>query len=103
MPRKNPRRMSKRPRDSRRRRKAAYINMLREQYVKKTRVADNNEIKENGEYEILISSMDRKGRGIGRIRNVSVFVPHAEIGEKVRVKIVKLRGKYAEGEIIRRI
>lgn len=52
------------------------------------------------EYKIEIEKMDHFGRGIGKINNKIIFVPHTVKGDIVVVKIVKDKKKFYEGEVI---
>ena len=52
------------------------------------------------EYKIEIEKMDHFGRGIGKINNKIIFLPHTVKGDIVVVKIVKDKKKFYEGEVI---
>ncbi|MDD5503014.1 MAG: translation initiation factor IF-2 subunit beta [Candidatus Thermoplasmatota archaeon] len=49
--------------------------------------------------EISIDAIGQKGDGIGRIEGFTVFVPGAQKGTKLNVKIKTISGKLAFGEI----
>lgn len=56
-------------------------------------------IKKNDIVEILIESMTSEGNGIGRLENMVVFVPASAVGDKLKVKILKVKKTYAFGKI----
>ena len=52
------------------------------------------------EFIILeITAMSSEGSGIGRYEGLAVFVPMTAVGDKVRVKIVKVKSNCAFGII----
>lgn len=51
--------------------------------------------------ELYIKDMSRKGDGVGKIEEFAVFVPGAETGETVKVKIIEVKKNCAVGEIVR--
>jgi 23S rRNA (uracil1939-C5)-methyltransferase len=60
----------------------------------------NIPVKKNEYYEMDIHSMGHEGEGVGRIENFTVFVPHALPGDRIKVKIVKVKSSYAYGKLI---
>ena len=56
-------------------------------------------INKNGLYEIEIKSLSSDGNGVGHIDGMAVFVPLCAVGDRLRVKIVKLQKSYAFGII----
>ena len=56
-------------------------------------------IKKNDILELNITDYTDKGFGIGRYENLAVFVPLSAIGDKLKVKIVKLKKNYAFAKI----
>jgi len=57
-------------------------------------------IKSGDILELSIEKLTFKGAGIARIDNFVVFVPDSCPGDKVRVKITKLKSTYAESRLI---
>lgn len=57
-------------------------------------------VEKNKDYVIDISGMGYEGEGVGKIENFTVFVQGALIGEKVKVKIVKVAKNYAYGKLL---
>lgn len=58
-----------------------------------------NPLIKNNVYEIEITGMTADGSGVGRAEGVAVFVPLSAVGDRLRVKIVKLHKSYAYGII----
>lgn len=56
-------------------------------------------IKKNDIIELEITDYTDKGFGIGRYEGIAVFVPLSAIGDKLKVRIVKLKKSYAYGKI----
>ncbi|MCK4336109.1 MAG: TRAM domain-containing protein [Candidatus Aenigmarchaeota archaeon] len=48
--------------------------------------------------EIYIRDMSRKGDGVGKVEDFAVFVPGAEEGETVKVKITEVKKNCAVGK-----
>lgn len=57
-------------------------------------------VKENQELEVVIDDIGSRGDGIARIQGFLIFVPNSKIGERVRVKILSVGGKFAVAEKI---
>ncbi len=57
-------------------------------------------VKENQELEVVIDDIGSRGDGIARIQGYLIFVPNSKIGERVRVRIVSVGGKFAVAERI---
>ncbi|WP_411678961.1 23S rRNA (uracil(1939)-C(5))-methyltransferase RlmD [Clostridium thailandense] len=57
-------------------------------------------IEKNKEYVLNISSMGYEGEGVGKIEDFTIFVPNALLGEKVKVKIVKVNKNFAFGRLV---
>jgi predicted RNA-binding protein with TRAM domain len=56
-------------------------------------------VKENQELEVVIDDIGSRGDGIAiYIQSFLIFVPRSKIGERVRVRIVSLTGKFAVAE-----
>ncbi len=51
-------------------------------------------------YKVEIEDIGSKGDGIARIENFVVFVPKADIGDKVEVEITSVGRRFAFGEIV---
>lgn len=54
-------------------------------------------LQKNGIYETEITGMTHEGSGVCRIGNMAVFVPMTAVGDRLRVKIVKVLKTYAFG------
>ncbi len=57
-------------------------------------------VKENQELEVVIDDIGSRGDGIARIQSFLIFVPNSKIGERVKVKILSVGGKFAVAERI---
>jgi predicted RNA-binding protein with TRAM domain len=57
-------------------------------------------VKENQEVELVIADIGSRGDGIARIQSYMIFVPKSKIGERVKVRIVSVREKFAVAERI---
>jgi len=57
-------------------------------------------IKEGDEIDLTIEAVGSKGDGIGKIEGFVVFVPGAQAGETIKVKIKEVRGRSAVGDKI---
>ncbi|MEM0481002.1 MAG: TRAM domain-containing protein [Candidatus Aenigmatarchaeota archaeon] len=55
-------------------------------------------VKIGEEYDVEITEVGSKGDGVARINNFVVFVKNAKKGEKVRIKIVSLKNRFAIAE-----
>jgi predicted RNA-binding protein with TRAM domain len=54
----------------------------------------------NQELEVVIDDIGSRGDGIARIHSYMIFVPGGKVGERVKVKIVSVGGKFAVAERI---
>ncbi|NLD46423.1 MAG: TRAM domain-containing protein, partial [Clostridiaceae bacterium] len=54
----------------------------------------------NQEATLLIDNTGINGEGIGRFEDITVFVPYALTGEKVRAKILLVKKNYAVAKLI---
>lgn len=52
------------------------------------------------EHELAIDDLAFGGDGVGRLSGVPVFVPDVAVGERVRVRLREVRGRYARGELL---
>src|SRR5512133_2685490 len=50
--------------------------------------------------ELLIESLVFGGNGIGRLDGKAIFVPLTAPGERIRCRIVKDKGRWAEAELV---
>src|SRR5512133_4302406 len=50
--------------------------------------------------ELLIESLVFGGNGIGRLDGKAIFVPLTAPGDRIRCRIVKDKGRWAEGELV---
>ena len=57
------------------------------------------EIKKNEVYESIITDYTTEGSGVCKINGMTVFVPSAAVGDKARIKILKLAKNYAFGKM----
>lgn len=57
-------------------------------------------VRENQELEVVIDDIGSRGDGIARIHGYLIFVPNSKIGERVKVKILSVGGKFAVAERI---
>jgi predicted RNA-binding protein with TRAM domain len=55
-------------------------------------------VKENEELEVVIDDIGSRGDGIARIQGYLIFVPQGKIGERVKVRILSVGGKFAVAE-----
>ncbi len=54
----------------------------------------------NSETEIEITGMTSEGNGVGRVDNMTVFVPETAVGDVVKVRIIKVCKNYLYGKVI---
>ncbi|MDF2884049.1 MAG: methyltransferase, TrmA family [Clostridiaceae bacterium] len=57
-------------------------------------------VEKNKEYILKIDGFGYQGEGVGKLENYTIFVPGALLGEKVKVKILKVNKNYAFGKLI---
>lgn len=57
-------------------------------------------VEEGKEYECEIEDLGREGDGMTRINNFVVFVPNTTVGQKVKIKIVRVMRRVAFGEVV---
>jgi predicted RNA-binding protein with TRAM domain len=55
-------------------------------------------VKENQEIEVVIDDIGSRGDGIAKIQGYLIFVPRSKMGERVKVKILSVSGKFAVAE-----
>jgi predicted RNA-binding protein with TRAM domain len=55
-------------------------------------------VRENQELEVVIDDIGSRGDGIAKLQGFLIFVPQSKIGERVRVRIVSVSGKFAVAE-----
>ena len=55
-------------------------------------------VKEGQKIDVLIDDIGSSGDGIARIRNFPIFVPKTRVGERLRVRIVKVERRFAIAE-----
>lgn len=58
------------------------------------------EIRKNQDYIIDIIDVGSIGEGIGKIDNFTIFVDNTVVGDKVKIKIVKLKKSYGYGKLL---
>ncbi len=59
------------------------------------------QVKEGDVYEVEIIDISREGNGIAKIGEYTIFVPNAKKGEKVKVKIERIKKKVAFASVVR--
>ena len=57
-------------------------------------------VKVGEEHDVEITEVGSKGDGIARVKNFVVFVPNTQKGDKVRIRIVEIRGRSAIGKVV---
>lgn len=57
-------------------------------------------VEKNMDYIMTIDNMGYEGEGVGKIDNFTVFVAGAIVGEKVKIKIVKISKSFAFGKLL---
>jgi predicted RNA-binding protein with TRAM domain len=57
-------------------------------------------VRENQELEVVINDIGSRGDGIAKIQSYMIFVPRSKIGERVKVRILSVGGKFAVAERI---
>ncbi len=57
-------------------------------------------VKEGKIYDLEITDLSRDGDGIARYGNYVIYVPGARKGQKVKVKIIKIKKNMAFGEVV---
>jgi 23S rRNA (uracil1939-C5)-methyltransferase len=57
-------------------------------------------VEKNMDYIMTIDNMGYEGEGVGKIDNFTVFVAGAIVGEKVKIKIVKISKNFAFGKLL---
>lgn len=57
-------------------------------------------VEEGKIYECEIEDLGREGDGLARINNFVVFVPNTTVGQKVKIKIVRVMRRVAFGEVV---
>jgi len=57
-------------------------------------------VEKNADYIMTIDNMGYEGEGVGKIDNFTVFVAGAVVGEKVKIKIVKVSKNFAFGKLL---
>ena len=56
-------------------------------------------LEKNVVYEAVITDYTAEGQGIAHIEGITVFIPNAIAGERVRVRIEAVRKTWAAGKI----
>ena len=54
----------------------------------------------NKEYDVSIMEESRRGDGIAKIEGFVILVPGAKVGQNLKIKIVQIGKKHANGQII---
>jgi len=58
-------------------------------------------VKEGQEIDVVIDDIGSRGDGITRMQGFLIFVPQTKIGERLKVKVVKVKGRFAIAEKVR--
>jgi len=58
-------------------------------------------VTEGQELNVVIDDIGSRGDGITRIQNFLIFVPQAKVGERLKIKILKIGRKFAIAEKIK--
>ena len=59
------------------------------------------EIKKNEIYTMTIEDIGAEGEGIGKVDGFTLFVKDALIGDKIEVKVIKVKKNYGYGRLMR--
>src|SRR5699024_2269127 len=59
----------------------------------------NKMLKKGSDIELDIQGAAFKGKGIGKVDGLAVFVPNTAPGDRVRAKIIKRKKSYSEGKL----
>ena len=89
-----PRRLPEKTRKSTGRRPRRF----KRRYGARTPLFHSAPVKEGQEIEVMIDDIGSRGDGIARIMGYLIFVPQAKIGERLKVRIVKVGRKFAIAE-----
>jgi predicted RNA-binding protein with TRAM domain len=57
-------------------------------------------VKEGETYDVEILEVGSRGDGIAKIQNFVIFVPGTNKGDKVKIRITKVRSSSAVGEVV---
>jgi len=52
------------------------------------------------EIVVEIIGLSKRGDGVAKVKGYVIFIPHAKIGDRVKVKITTIKPSFALGEII---
>jgi predicted RNA-binding protein with TRAM domain len=55
-------------------------------------------VEEGKQYEVDIKELSRRGDGVARIEGFVIFVPNAKPGDRLKIKIMQVRDRFAIGE-----
>ena len=58
-------------------------------------------VTEGQELNVVIDDIGSRGDGISRVRNFLIFVPQTKVGERLKVKILRVGRKFAIAEKIK--
>ena len=57
-------------------------------------------VRENQELEVVIDDIGSRGDGVARIQSYLIFVPNGKVGERIKVRIIRVGRKFAVAEKI---
>lgn len=57
-------------------------------------------VKHGEEYEVKIEAVGSRGDGLTTINGFNIFVTGAKLGDKVKIRIMDIRGNYARALVV---
>ena len=60
----------------------------------------NAPVEEGKEYDVKIDGQGSKGDGIAHYEGFVIFVPGAQVGQEIRIRITAVRRTFAIGEAV---
>ena len=66
---------------------------------KKFKVDQQNPVRKNGSYEAVIEDVTLDGNGVCRVDGFTMFVPMTAVGDRIRLKAVKVQKNFGYGII----
>ena len=59
-------------------------------------------VKEGQQIDVLVNDIGSNGDGMAGMQNFPIFVPETRVGERLRIRIIKVGGRFAVAESERR-
>ena len=81
--------------------KSTVRNGLSEEGPARSGAQENVPVRLGGEYDADIVGIGHEGEGVGRVNGFTLFVHGALPGERVRVRVVRLKKQYGHAELVR--